>query len=155
MSPRRSAVPVQLIPPMRWVMCLGSGSLVDAPVFPTATATAHSSAFRTCVRHGRSHDDLTRHQRSRACRNQPGRVRGMSGSRIVVLAGGVGAARFLQGVLSLVAHTDVTVIGNVGDDVVFGGLHVSPDLDTVLYTLTGAIDEERGWGARDDTSRAL
>jgi LPPG:FO 2-phospho-L-lactate transferase len=79
----------------------------------------------------------------------------MSGPRIVVLAGGVGAARFLQGVLSLVAHTDVTVIGNVGDDVVFGGLHVSPDLDTVLYTLTDAIDEERGWGVRDDTSRAL
>lgn len=74
---------------------------------------------------------------------------------ITVLAGGVGAARFLLGVVGLVSPSEVTVIGNVGDDIVFGGLHVSPDLDTVLYTLTNAIDEERGWGTRGDSARAL
>lgn len=50
---------------------------------------------------------------------------------------------------------DLTVIGNVGDDTDVAGLHVSPDLDTVLYTLTGEIDSERGWGLRDDSSVAL
>jgi LPPG:FO 2-phospho-L-lactate transferase len=74
---------------------------------------------------------------------------------IVVLAGGVGAARFLQGVVSALPNRALTIIGNVGDDLEVAGLHVSPDLDTVLYTLTGAIDEARGWGVRGDTSRAL
>jgi LPPG:FO 2-phospho-L-lactate transferase len=64
---------------------------------------------------------------------------------IVVLAGGVGAARFLRGLL---AATDepVTVVGNTGDDITLHGLRVCPDLDTVTYTLGGGIDEERGWG---------
>lgn len=74
---------------------------------------------------------------------------------IVVLAGGVGAARFLQGVTASMRVRDVTIIGNVGDDSEFAGLHVSPDLDTVLYTLTGQIDEDRGWGVRGDSARAL
>lgn len=74
---------------------------------------------------------------------------------IVVLAGGVGAARFLQGVVAALADRELTIIGNVGDDTEVFGLHVSPDLDTVLYTLTGEIDEERGWGVRGDTARAL
>jgi LPPG:FO 2-phospho-L-lactate transferase len=74
---------------------------------------------------------------------------------IVVLAGGVGAARFLQGVTASMSMRDVTIIGNVGDDTDFAGLHVSPDLDTVLYTLAGQIDEERGWGVRGDSARAL
>jgi LPPG:FO 2-phospho-L-lactate transferase len=74
---------------------------------------------------------------------------------IVVLAGGVGAARFLQGVTAAMSVRDLTIVGNVGDDTEVAGLHVSPDLDTVLYTLTGQIDEERGWGVRGDSARAL
>jgi LPPG:FO 2-phospho-L-lactate transferase len=74
---------------------------------------------------------------------------------IVVLAGGVGAARFLQGVCAAMPVRDLTIVGNVGDDTEVAGLHVSPDLDTVLYTLTGQIDEERGWGVRGDSARAL
>ena len=74
---------------------------------------------------------------------------------IVVLAGGVGAARFLQGVTACLPVRDLTIIGNVGDDTDIVGLHVSPDLDTVMYTLTGEIDEDRGWGVRDDSARAL
>jgi LPPG:FO 2-phospho-L-lactate transferase len=74
---------------------------------------------------------------------------------IVVLAGGVGAARFLQGVTAAMPARHLTIIGNVGDDTEVGGLHVSPDLDTVLYTLTKQIDEERGWGVRGDSARAL
>jgi len=74
---------------------------------------------------------------------------------LTVLAGGVGAARFLQGVCDCVDRSRITVVGNVGDDLDVHGLHVSPDLDTVLYTLTGEIDEERGWGVRGDTPRAL
>src|SRR5437764_5256995 len=79
----------------------------------------------------------------------------MSDSPITVLAGGVGGARFLQGVVEVVAPPDVVVVGNVGDDVEPHGLHVSPDLDTVLYTLTGWIDEQKGWGVRGDSDRAL
>jgi LPPG:FO 2-phospho-L-lactate transferase len=74
---------------------------------------------------------------------------------VTVLAGGVGAARFLQGLLDVVPAENVAIVGNVGDDVDVAGLHVSPDLDTVLYTLTGWIDEDRGWGVRGDTDRAL
>lgn len=74
---------------------------------------------------------------------------------IVVLAGGVGAARFLQGVTACLPVRDLTIIGNVGDDTEIVGLHVSPDLDTVMYTLTGEIDEDRGWGVRADSARAL
>jgi LPPG:FO 2-phospho-L-lactate transferase len=72
-----------------------------------------------------------------------------------VLAGGVGAARFLQGLLEVVAPGDVTAIVNVGDDKVLHGLHVSPDLDTVTYTLAGAVDPERGWGLRGETWQAM
>jgi hypothetical protein len=79
----------------------------------------------------------------------------MHDSPITVLAGGVGGARFLQGVVEVVPSADVVVVGNVGDDVEPHGLHVSPDLDTVLYTLTGWIDEDKGWGVRGDSDRAL
>jgi LPPG:FO 2-phospho-L-lactate transferase len=72
-----------------------------------------------------------------------------------VLAGGVGGARFLQGLIEVVDPSAVTIVGNVGDDLEPYGLHVSPDLDTVLYTLTGRIDAEKGWGVRGDTPRAL
>jgi LPPG:FO 2-phospho-L-lactate transferase len=74
--------------------------------------------------------------------------------RIVVLAGGVGGARFLQALTEVVPPSDVTVIANVGDDLEVHGLHVSPDLDTLLYTLAGLGDEERGWGRADETWNA-
>ncbi len=74
--------------------------------------------------------------------------------RITVLAGGVGAARFLRGLRAAVPDADVTVIGNTGDDFAPFGLHVSPDLDTVMYTLGGGISEEQGWG-RDGESHAV
>src|SRR6266851_9697425 len=70
---------------------------------------------------------------------------------IVVLAGGVGAARFLQGVVQVVPQERITAIVNTGDDRDFYGLHVSPDLDIVMYTLAGVVDEAHGWGIRNDT----
>ncbi|MFF4158526.1 2-phospho-L-lactate transferase [Streptomyces sp. NPDC001678] len=66
--------------------------------------------------------------------------------RIVVLAGGIGGARFLRGLMSAVPDADITVIGNTGDDIHLFGLKVCPDLDTVMYTLGGGIHEEQGWG---------
>ena len=74
--------------------------------------------------------------------------------RIAVLCGGVGAARFLAGLVDVVDAADVTAIVNVADDEEFHGLHVSPDIDTVLYTLSGVVDEARGWGRRDETFNA-
>jgi LPPG:FO 2-phospho-L-lactate transferase len=70
---------------------------------------------------------------------------------IVTLAGGVGAARFLEGLLHVVPQERITIIGNVGDDTEFYGLHVSPDLDIVAYTLASLIDPEKGWGFRGDS----
>jgi len=70
---------------------------------------------------------------------------------IVVLAGGVGAARFLQGLVQVVPQQKLTAIVNTGDDRDFYGLHVSPDLDIVMYTLAGVVDEAHGWGMRNDT----
>ena len=75
--------------------------------------------------------------------------------RVAVLAGGVGAARFLRGLVDVVDPGDVTAIGNVGDDLEILGLSVSPDLDSVLYALAGRADEERGWGRADETWNAL
>ena len=75
--------------------------------------------------------------------------------KVAVLAGGVGAARFLKGLVEVVPPADITVVGNVGDDVEVLGLHVSPDLDSVLYTLAGLADEERGWGRADESWNAL
>ncbi|MEU5535317.1 2-phospho-L-lactate transferase [Streptomyces sp. NPDC020362] len=73
--------------------------------------------------------------------------------RIVVLAGGIGGARFLRGLRHAVPDADVTVIGNTGDDIHLFGLKVCPDLDTVMYTLGGGINEEQGWGRADETFR--
>jgi LPPG:FO 2-phospho-L-lactate transferase len=70
---------------------------------------------------------------------------------IVTLAGGVGAARFLEGLIRVVPQRKLTVIGNVGDDIEMHGLHVSPDLDIVTYTLAGIVDRAKGWGIRNDT----
>jgi LPPG:FO 2-phospho-L-lactate transferase len=75
--------------------------------------------------------------------------------KVVVLSGGVGGARFLRGLVDVVDPSDVTVIGNVGDDLDVLGLAVSPDLDSILYALTGLADEERGWGRADETWNAL
>ena len=74
---------------------------------------------------------------------------------IVALAGGVGAARFLDGLARVIPPKDIFVIGNTGDDAEIHGLHVSPDLDTVTYTLAGLADPGRGWGLRGDTFRNL
>ncbi|MBW5484374.1 2-phospho-L-lactate transferase [Streptomyces bambusae] len=71
--------------------------------------------------------------------------------RIVVLAGGIGGARFLRGLKSAVPDADITVIGNTGDDIHLFGLKVCPDLDTVMYTLGGGINEEQGWGRTDES----
>ncbi len=74
---------------------------------------------------------------------------------IVVLAGGVGAARFLEGLVQVVHPETITAIVNTGDDMMFHGLHVSPDVDIVTYTLAGIVDESQGWGVRDDTIATL
>jgi len=74
---------------------------------------------------------------------------------ITALAGGIGAARFLQGLVRIVPEKGVTVIVNTGDDIELYGLHVSPDLDIVMYTLAGIVDEEKGWGIRGDTFHFL
>ncbi|MGP8301422.1 2-phospho-L-lactate transferase [Streptomyces inhibens] len=73
--------------------------------------------------------------------------------RIVVLAGGIGGARFLRGLKAAAPDADITVIGNTGDDIHLFGLKVCPDLDTVMYTLGGGINEEQGWGRADETFR--
>src|SRR6266545_5679946 len=70
---------------------------------------------------------------------------------IVVLAGGVGAARFLRGVIRVVPPEQVLVIGNTGDDIDIYGVHVSPDLDIVTFMLAGVLDEERQFGITGDT----
>jgi len=74
---------------------------------------------------------------------------------IAVLAGGVGAARFLRGLMLEVEPQHITSIVNTGDDTVLHGLHISPDLDTVAYTLAGAIDPARGWGLESETWTAM
>lgn len=72
-----------------------------------------------------------------------------------MLAGGVGAARFLRGLSSLPERARLTIIVNTGDDDSFFGLHVSPDLDTVTYTLAGVVHPRQGWGRRAESFRAL
>ncbi len=74
---------------------------------------------------------------------------------ITALSGGVGAARLLRGMVEIVAPTEITAIVNVGDDTDLHGLHISPDLDTVLYTLADAINRETGWGLTGETWRVM
>ena len=74
---------------------------------------------------------------------------------ICVLAGGVGAARFLRGLVQVVPAHDITAIVNTGDDTVLHGLSISPDLDTVTYTLASAIDPVRGWGLENESWTAM
>ena len=74
--------------------------------------------------------------------------------RIVLLAGGGGGARFARGLDAILAPGELTVVGNVGDDLDVLGVHVSPDLDSLLYALGGLIDTARGWGRADETWNA-
>ena len=73
---------------------------------------------------------------------------------VAVLAGGLGGSRFARALTETLAPSDVTVVGNVGDDLEVAGLHVSPDLDTILYTLASVLDEEKGWGRAGETWNA-
>jgi LPPG:FO 2-phospho-L-lactate transferase len=75
--------------------------------------------------------------------------------KIAVLSGGVGGARFVKGVVEVAGSPEVTVVGNVGDDLEVLGMHVSPDLDSILYALAGLNDERRGWGRAGETWSAL
>ena len=79
----------------------------------------------------------------------------MKPAPIVALAGGVGAARFLDGLARVVSPERLFIIGNTADDAEIHGLHISPDLDTVMYTLAGLAHREHGWGIRGDTFRCL
>jgi LPPG:FO 2-phospho-L-lactate transferase len=74
---------------------------------------------------------------------------------IAALAGGVGAARFLAGLSRIVKEEDLSVIVNTGDDIELFGLHISPDVDIVTYTLAGIVDEAKGWGVMGDTFQCL
>ena len=74
---------------------------------------------------------------------------------ITALAGGVGAARLLRGLVRVVAPDDIVAVVNTGDDTELHGLHISPDLDTVTYTLAGLNDDERGWGLAGETWGAM
>lgn len=71
--------------------------------------------------------------------------------RLTVLAGGIGGATFLRGLVQARPDAEITVIGNTADDITLFGLRVCPDLDTVMYTLGGGISAERGWGREDET----
>ena len=75
--------------------------------------------------------------------------------KVALLSGGVGGARFARGLAAVLEPGELTVIGNVGDDVEVLGLHVSPDLDSLLYALAGLNDEQRGWGRARETWRTL
>src|SRR3990170_2132296 len=79
----------------------------------------------------------------------------LSHRRIVALAGGVGGAKLAHGLYAALPPNSLTVVGNTGDDFVYWGLNVSPDLDTVMYTLAGIANEVTGWGITDETWNAL
>lgn len=74
---------------------------------------------------------------------------------VVVICGGVGAARLLRGMIQIVADSELTAIANVADDLVLHGLHVSPDLDTIVYTVSESVSAERGWGLEGETWQAM
>jgi LPPG:FO 2-phospho-L-lactate transferase len=75
--------------------------------------------------------------------------------KVTALAGGIGAAKLLLGLASVIEPEQITVIANTGDDIVLHGLRVCPDLDTIMYTLGGVVDRERGWGIQDDSFECL
>jgi len=74
---------------------------------------------------------------------------------ITVLAGGVGAARFLTGLVEICEEGKITVIVNTADDIELHGLYISPDVDIILYTLSGRVQEDQGWGLKGDTFNCL
>jgi LPPG:FO 2-phospho-L-lactate transferase len=74
---------------------------------------------------------------------------------VVALAGGVGAAKLLRGIVKVAPPKSLFIIGNVGDDIELHGLHISPDLDIIMYTLAGVVDETKGWGIANDTFNCL
>lgn len=76
-------------------------------------------------------------------------------SRVVALAGGTGAAKLLRGLIACVDPVQLTIVGNTGDDTEIWGLHVSPDLDSVMYALAGVLDVTRGWGRAGETFQCL
>lgn len=75
--------------------------------------------------------------------------------KITALAGGIGASKLLLGLASVMRPEDITIIANTGDDIELFGLRICPDIDTVIYTLAGVINEETGWGLKDDTFECL
>ena len=75
--------------------------------------------------------------------------------KVVLLSGGGGGARFARGLADVLDRGELTVIGNVGDDIDVLGLHISPDLDSLLYTFADLLDEERGWGRAGESWNAL
>ena len=74
---------------------------------------------------------------------------------ITALGGGVGAAKFLEGLSSVIENETLNVIVNTGDDISLNGLYISPDVDTIIYRLSGVIDKKKGWGLEDDTFISL
>src|SRR5664279_1730955 len=74
---------------------------------------------------------------------------------IVVLSGGTGGAKLVQGLHHVVPHENLTVIVNTADDIEWWGLHISPDVDSILYALAGSLSADRGWGVEDDSFRCL
>ncbi len=74
---------------------------------------------------------------------------------VVALAGGVGAARLLRGLMHVIPPKNLVIVGNTGDDLELYGLHISPDLDIIMYTLAGIVDESKGWGVAGDTFNCL
>ncbi|MEM3458534.1 MAG: 2-phospho-L-lactate transferase [Candidatus Bathyarchaeia archaeon] len=74
---------------------------------------------------------------------------------VTALAGGVGAAKLLRGLIQIIPPQDLVIVGNTGDDAELYGLHISPDLDIIMYTLAGIIDETKGWGVSGDTFNCL
>ncbi|MBV8385494.1 MAG: 2-phospho-L-lactate transferase, partial [Acidimicrobiia bacterium] len=95
----------------------------------------------------------------RSCPQRAHRPRADRGAsfRVVIaaLAGGVGAARLLRGLVQVCEPAEITAVVNTGDDVVLHGLHVSPDIDTIVYTLAGAVNPETGWGLTGETWAAM
>lgn len=75
--------------------------------------------------------------------------------KITALAGGIGASKLLLGLANVMPPEDITIIANIGDDIELFGLRICPDIDTVIYTLAGVINEETGWGLQDDTFECL
>ena len=100
-------------------------------------------------------DDLRRVGLRAGPRTQAAIGRVLAAVKVALLSGGVGGARFARGLVDVAGGANLTVVGNVGDDLEVLGMSVSPDLDSILYALAGLHDEERGWGRAGETWEAL